>query len=160
MTALARLRERGDREAVGEGIADGDGRKQPLTPGFAVPSPLGEGCYQVRRSRQFEMSKLQAQGASPGGTGPISCFLLGASHSPGPKDLGDVTPRRTPKETYRISSSPRARALGYAISRLRGYRHRDFDGVENKGLIERCTGFWKLNRAAAATFHLAAATPF
>jgi len=51
MTALARLRERGDREAVGEGSADGDGRKQPLTPGFAVPSPLGEGCYQLGGAR-------------------------------------------------------------------------------------------------------------
>src|SRR6516225_4646795 len=38
-TALARLRERGDREAVGEGFADWARRKQPLTPGFAVPSP-------------------------------------------------------------------------------------------------------------------------
>ena len=61
MTALARLRERGDREAVGEGFADRDGRKQPLTPGFAVPSPLGEGCYQARRSREFKMSKLQCR---------------------------------------------------------------------------------------------------
>ena len=42
-TALARLRERGDREAVGEGFADLARSKQPLTPGFAVPSPLGEG---------------------------------------------------------------------------------------------------------------------
>ena len=47
-TALARLRERGDREAVGEGLADFGRRKQPLTPGFAVPSPLGEGRYQLR----------------------------------------------------------------------------------------------------------------
>jgi hypothetical protein len=46
-TALARLRERGDREAVGEGFADFAPRKQPLTPGFAVPSPPGEGCYQL-----------------------------------------------------------------------------------------------------------------
>ena len=46
-TALARLRERGDREAVGEGFADLERRKQPLTPGFAVPSPLGEGRYQT-----------------------------------------------------------------------------------------------------------------
>ena len=34
-TALARLRERGDRVAVGEGIADPARKKQPLTPGFA-----------------------------------------------------------------------------------------------------------------------------
>ena len=47
-TALARLRERGDRAAVGEGSGDFGRRKQPLTPGFAVPSPLGEGCYQLR----------------------------------------------------------------------------------------------------------------
>jgi hypothetical protein len=47
-TALARLRERGDREAVGEGFAHFARRKQPLTPGFAVPSPLGEGRYQLR----------------------------------------------------------------------------------------------------------------
>ena len=46
ITALARLRERGDREAVGEGFAAYTRRQQPLTPGFAVPSPLGEGCYQ------------------------------------------------------------------------------------------------------------------
>ena len=38
-TALARLRERGDREAVGEGLADSGRRKQPLTPGFALPFP-------------------------------------------------------------------------------------------------------------------------
>jgi len=44
-TALARLRE-GGRDAVGEGFAVA-GRKQPLTPGFAVPSPLGEGGYQL-----------------------------------------------------------------------------------------------------------------
>jgi len=68
MTALARLRERGDREAVGEGLADGDARKQPLTPGFALPSPLGEGCYQVRRSREVKTSKLQEAGVSPGPT--------------------------------------------------------------------------------------------
>jgi hypothetical protein len=42
-TALARLRERGDREAVGEGFADLAPRKQPLTPGFAVPSPPRRG---------------------------------------------------------------------------------------------------------------------
>ena len=59
--ALARLRERGDRKAMGEGSAEGDGREQPLTPGFAVPSPLGEGCYQVRRSRESKMSRLQSQ---------------------------------------------------------------------------------------------------
>jgi len=40
-TALARLRERGDREAVGEGFADCARRKQPLTSGFVVPSPQG-----------------------------------------------------------------------------------------------------------------------
>src|SRR5262249_36940364 len=42
-TALARLRERGDRVAVGEGIADPARKKQPLTSGFAVPSPLRGG---------------------------------------------------------------------------------------------------------------------
>jgi len=47
-TALARLRERADREAVGEGFAESPRRKQPPTPGFAVPSPLGEGRYQPR----------------------------------------------------------------------------------------------------------------
>jgi len=36
------------REAVGEGFADLPLSKQPLTPGFAVPSPLGEGRYQLR----------------------------------------------------------------------------------------------------------------
>jgi outer membrane protein, multidrug efflux system len=47
-TALARLRERGDPpRRVGEGFADFARRKQPLTPGFAVPSPLGEGRYQL-----------------------------------------------------------------------------------------------------------------
>jgi len=59
MTALARLRE-----AVGEGFADRDGRKQPLTPGFAVPSPLGEGCYQVKHCREFKMPKLQCSSAA------------------------------------------------------------------------------------------------
>jgi len=39
--ALARLRERRDCEAVGEGFAGFVPRKQPLTPGFAVPSRLG-----------------------------------------------------------------------------------------------------------------------
>ena len=34
---------------MGEGFADLARRKQPLTPGFAVPSPLGEGRYQLRR---------------------------------------------------------------------------------------------------------------
>ena len=42
-----RAGERGDREAVGEGFVDWR-EKQPLTPGFAVPSPLGEGRYQLR----------------------------------------------------------------------------------------------------------------
>jgi hypothetical protein len=37
-TALARLRERGDREVVGEGFADFERRKQPLT--LASPYPL------------------------------------------------------------------------------------------------------------------------
>ena len=53
--ALARLRERGDREAVGEGLADSKGTKQPLSPGFAVPSPLGEGRYQLRPGCQCKM---------------------------------------------------------------------------------------------------------
>jgi hypothetical protein len=48
-TALARLRERGDPACgMGEGFADFEQRKQPLTLGFAVPSPLGEGRYQQR----------------------------------------------------------------------------------------------------------------
>jgi hypothetical protein len=47
-TALARLRERGDREAVGEGFADCARSKQPLNPGFAVPSRLRDGRYQLR----------------------------------------------------------------------------------------------------------------
>ena len=48
-TALARLRERGDPACgMGEGVADLARREQPLTPGFALPSPLGEGFYQVR----------------------------------------------------------------------------------------------------------------
>ena len=38
-TALARLRERGDREAVGEGLADFGRRKQPLTPASPYPLP-------------------------------------------------------------------------------------------------------------------------
>ncbi len=59
ITALARLRERGDREAVGEGFAAYTGRKQPLTPGFAVPSPLGEGCYQLRTCCECKMYKLE-----------------------------------------------------------------------------------------------------
>jgi hypothetical protein len=33
---------------VGEGFADLARRKQALTPGFAVPSPPGEGRYQLR----------------------------------------------------------------------------------------------------------------
>jgi hypothetical protein len=46
--ALARLRERGDPpRRVGEGLADLHEEKQPLTPGFAVPSRLGEGRYQL-----------------------------------------------------------------------------------------------------------------
>jgi len=32
----------------GRGFADFARRKQPLTPGLAVPSPLGEGRYQLR----------------------------------------------------------------------------------------------------------------
>ena len=51
---------------MAEGFVNGDGEKQPLTPGFAVPSPLGEGCYQVRRSREFKMPKLQSEGLRPG----------------------------------------------------------------------------------------------
>jgi hypothetical protein len=43
-TALARLREREDRAAVGEGSADFAGAKQPSPP--ATPYPLGQGCYQ------------------------------------------------------------------------------------------------------------------
>src|SRR5262249_48265191 len=35
-------------QRVGEGSADLARRKQPLTPGFAVHSPLGEGRYQRR----------------------------------------------------------------------------------------------------------------
>jgi len=34
-------------EAWVKGLADFARRKQPLTPGFAVPSPLGEGRYQT-----------------------------------------------------------------------------------------------------------------
>ena len=32
---------------MGEGFGDLAPRTQPLTPGFAVPSPLGEGRYRV-----------------------------------------------------------------------------------------------------------------
>ena len=46
-TALARLRERGDCVAVGEGFADLARRTQPLTPASPYP-PLGEGRYQLR----------------------------------------------------------------------------------------------------------------
>jgi hypothetical protein len=35
------------RVRVGEGLAVSARRKQRLTPGFAVPSPLGEGRYQL-----------------------------------------------------------------------------------------------------------------
>jgi len=42
-------RQRGDPACgMGEGFADFARRKQPLTPGFAAPSPLGEGRYQLR----------------------------------------------------------------------------------------------------------------
>ena len=47
-TALARLRERGDHEVVGEGFGICSAKKVPLTPGCAVPSPFGEGRDQLR----------------------------------------------------------------------------------------------------------------
>jgi hypothetical protein len=37
---------------VGEEFADFARRKQPLTPGCAVPAPLGEGRYQMRPRRE------------------------------------------------------------------------------------------------------------
>jgi hypothetical protein len=49
-TSVARLREKGNREAVCEGFADFAPGKEPLTPGCAVPSPLGEGRYQTAGS--------------------------------------------------------------------------------------------------------------
>jgi hypothetical protein len=58
--ALARLRERGDREAVGEGFAGLARKKQPLTSGFAVPSPLGEGRYQLRSRRESKCPNSSA----------------------------------------------------------------------------------------------------
>ena len=60
-TALARLRERGDREAVGEGFAGFARRKQPLTPGFAVPSPPGEGCYPLPSRRESKCTNSRAR---------------------------------------------------------------------------------------------------
>src|SRR6516165_4300546 len=42
------LAGKGGPRSVGEGLADFGRRKQPLTPGFAVPSPLGGGRYQLR----------------------------------------------------------------------------------------------------------------
>ena len=44
----------GDRAAVDEGSAELAGGEQPLTPGSAVPSPLGEGCYQRLADREPE----------------------------------------------------------------------------------------------------------
>jgi len=61
-TALARLRERADREAVGEGFAESPRRKQPPTPGFAVPSPLGEGRYQPRPHCECKLENSRAGG--------------------------------------------------------------------------------------------------
>jgi hypothetical protein len=49
---------------MGEGFAAYTRRKQPLTPGFAVPSHLGEGCYQVRTRCKCQMSKLQGTAES------------------------------------------------------------------------------------------------
>jgi hypothetical protein len=83
ITALARLRERGDREAVGEGFVAYTRRKQPLTPGFAVPSPLGEGCYQLRTRCECKVSKngcgSETLPATAGGT-PTGRGRLPALH--------------------------------------------------------------------------------
>ena len=46
MTALARLRERGDRAAVGEGFGILNAKKQPLTP--ASPYPMSLKMYKLQ----------------------------------------------------------------------------------------------------------------
>ena len=56
---------RGDRVAVGEGIADPARKTQPLTPGFAVPSPLERAVINCSPS-ESKMYKLEAHGASHG----------------------------------------------------------------------------------------------
>jgi hypothetical protein len=84
-TALARLR--GDREApcapepasgagaVGGGVVDGAQRKQPLTPGCAGPSPLGEGRYQLQ---SHVNPNAETRAASPLGRGLNSGLLTWA----------------------------------------------------------------------------------
>ena len=87
-TALARLRERGDREAVGEGFADFGRRKQPLTPGFVVPSPecgssaavlhgglRPQNLQNVRRPNQVVQALARSDGKDLGG-------LVWADHGP------------------------------------------------------------------------------
>jgi hypothetical protein len=61
----------GDRVTVGEGIADPARKKQPLTPGFAVPSPL-EPLERELFNRGPSESKLQTRDPAllRGVTGP------------------------------------------------------------------------------------------
>ena len=69
-TALARLRERGDPGEPGW-VRDSlilHGRKQPLTPGFAVPAPLGEGCYQLWSRGECKCREGRGFSAPPGTT--------------------------------------------------------------------------------------------
>jgi len=105
--ALARLRERGDREAVGEGFAGFARRTQPLTPGFAVPSPLGEGRYQLRSRGE---SKCTNSSGTPKGV-PFRSFHTD-SFGPPERALPSSPHAHVVKQTQ-----PRKRELGGQLGR-------------------------------------------
>jgi len=61
-TALSRLRERGDREAVGEGLAGFAGKKQPLTPAAPYPRLLERAVINRRPPGNPNVQALSPRG--------------------------------------------------------------------------------------------------
>jgi tRNA (cmo5U34)-methyltransferase len=104
-TAVARLRERGDREAVGEGLGDFARRKQPLTPGFAVPSPLGEGRYPLRPRCESKCRNSTATVMNESSAN-VNCWSS-AEHALDYLSRIDTIPHRTEGEAVLLDSVPR-----------------------------------------------------
>jgi hypothetical protein len=150
MSADNSLRRLGEKEdpgcGMGEGFADFERRKQPLTPGFAVPSPLGpwergvitsgpavNPNVETRVPRLKGVLSLRSRGASPPlGMGPalpwlrLGESLMGRSHFRYPFVFLHIPGlfKRSDAE-HSLPGRPRPEAAEQRVPHRGGHRRRD-----------------------------------
>ena len=102
---------------MGEGIADPARKKQPLTPGFAVPSPPGEGVIQPR-SQSIQMYKPETASLLAAGMPHGASVLPSAPRLPGPcrqqagpATWGNRTPELHPPPTLGVETEATSRGV-------------------------------------------------